>query len=164
MLAFGALLGIAVVVLWPSSGSRPADPPAAPALTRPETQAARILRLWDSERAQAWALGDRRALRALYVDRAPAATSDVAMLDRWIDRGLRVQGLAMQVLRLDVIGRGDGWWRLRVTDRVSSADVVGPGMEGELVGPETPPGAARTRVLELREQDGTWRMASVTTA
>ncbi|MFT4263695.1 MAG: hypothetical protein QM572_09965 [Nocardioides sp.] len=155
MLAFGAVLGLAVVVLWPAAQPDP-EAPTAPAVVRPETQAAQILRLWDRRRAEAWAQGDAAALRALYADQAPAGDADVAMLDQWAARGLRVQGLSMQVTSLEVLDHGAGWWRLEVTDRVAEADYVGPGTEGAME-----PGAARTRVLELREQDGTWRMQSV---
>ncbi|WP_300682498.1 hypothetical protein [Nocardioides sp.] len=158
MLAFGALVGLAVVLLWPSPPTRA---PAEPVRARPEQQAATVLRAWDDQRARAWAEGDTVALARLYVATAPAREVDVRMLRRWVARGVRVQGLAMQVLSLRVLDHADGWWRLRVTDRVASADLVAPGRETELIDPEKPPGAARTRVLELRETRGTWQMVSV---
>ncbi|UDY25052.1 hypothetical protein [Nocardioides sp. Kera G14] len=156
MLALGAVIGLGVVLLWPSPSSRPAEVGQPPAVVRPERAAAQILRLWDRERSEAWAMGDAAALRNLYADGVSAGRADVTMLARWAARGLRVEGLSMQVLSLAVLDHGAGWWRLKVTDRVSGADVVGPGDETEM-----PPGAVRTRVLELREQDGTWRMQSV---
>jgi len=160
MVAFGALVGLAVIVLWPSP-SVSTRVPSVPAAVRPEREAAQVLRGWDQRRAAAWAAGDTGALARLYVDDARAGAADVRMLRRWVRHGLRVQGLSMQVLSLTVLARAPDSWRLRVTDRVAAADVVGPGAEGTLVDPEMPPGAARTRVLELREAEGTWQMVSV---
>lgn len=162
MLAFGALLGLAVVLVWPGQERpRPAVVPAAAADVRPQAQAAQVLRLWDRKRAQAWASGDRKALRALYVDGASAGAADVAMLQQWRSRGVRVQTMSIQVLALEVVEHRPGLWRLKVTDRIAEAEVVAPGVEGPLIGPETRPGAARTRVVELRESEGTWLVASV---
>ena len=161
MLAFGALVGLAVVVLWPTPPVSTKAPATAVA-ARPEREAAEVLRAWDERRSAAWASGDIHALSRLYADSAPAGQADVAMLRRWVARGLRVQGLTMQVLRLRVKARTPDTWRLQVTDRVAAADVVGPGAEGSLIEPEMPPGAARTRELVLRETEGTWQMVSVT--
>lgn len=118
-------------------------------------RAAAVLRAWDERRARAWAEGDAARLRGLYVDRAGAA--DVRLLRRYAARGLRVEDLTTQLLAVEVIGRGPGRWRLRVTDRLAGGDVVGADVRLRL-----PSDRADTRVVRLvRGADGTWRVAEV---
>lgn len=56
---------------------------------RPEVVAASVLHDWDDRRAAAWAAGDTRALRTLYVPGAAAGRSDVRMLREWRRAGRR---------------------------------------------------------------------------
>jgi len=114
-----------------------------------------VLRAWDERRARAWAEGNAVRLRGLYVDRAGAA--DVRLLRRYVARGLRVEDLTTQLLAVQVLGRGPGRWRLRVTDRLAGVVVVGAHGRFRL-----PRDSADTRVVRLvRGADGTWRVAQV---
>jgi hypothetical protein len=117
-------------------------------------RAADVLRGWDERRAAAWAEGDAAALRDLYVDRAGAA--DVRLLRRYADRGYRVEDLTTQLLAVEVLARAPGRWRLRVTDRVTSAVAV----RGEEHRP-LPRDGADTHVVTLVQAKGVWRVAAI---
>lgn len=114
------------------------------------------LRAWDARRAAAWASADRAALRALYVPGSVAGRRDVAMLDAWTARGLRVRGLRMQLLAARVRVHRDARVVLRITDRVARAVAVGLGVRRPL-----PRDAPSTRTVELVRAAGTWRVAAV---
>ena len=131
-----------------------AGPATGPA-TGPAVRAAALLRAWDRARAEAWASGSVGALRRLYVDGAGA--SDVRLLRAYLERDLRVRDLQVQVLALEVLHRGPGEWRLRVTDRLAGGTAVGvDGARQQL-----PRDRATTRALALRRVEGRWRMAAV---
>ena len=121
----------------------------------PVVRAADVLRAWDRRRARAWAEGDVAGLRELYVDRAGVA--DVRLLRSWADRGYQVEGLATQLLAVDVLEQRPGRWLLRVTDRIASAVAV-RGRERVPL----PRDREDTHVVRLvRGHDGTWRVAEV---
>ncbi|MCL2541310.1 MAG: hypothetical protein FWE71_02485 [Nocardioidaceae bacterium] len=115
-----------------------------------------VLRDWDRARASAWAHGDRAALRRLYAAGSTAGRHDVAMLDRWTRRGLRVRGMSMQVLGVRLRARTRHRVVLVVTDRLVGAYAVTRGRRVAL-----PRDNASTRRLEFRRVDGRWLMASV---
>lgn len=147
-----------------SPDSRPVSP-AAPALvsaTAPareqsrEEHALAVLRAWDGRRAEAWARADGATLRGLYTDRSRAGRRDVAMLRSWAGRGLRVEGLRMQVLAARVRVANERRIVLVVTDRVAHAVAVGTGVRSVL-----PRDAASTRIVSLRRVAGEWRASSV---
>jgi len=119
---------------------------------RPEAEAAAVLAAWDADRSEAWAAGDVRRLRALYTPGSVAGEHDVAMLRRWLDRGLTVQGLRTQVLSLRQVSRSPGRWVLSVTDRIAA---------GSAAGSRLPADRASARRLVLREVRGRWLVASV---
>lgn len=114
-----------------------------------------ILRDWDRARAEAWAAGDVRALRRLYTPDSTAGQRDAAMLRRWTARGLRVRGMSMQVLAVELRRRTDRTLVLVVTDRLSGAQAVGPSGSVEL-----PRDGASTRRLSFREVAGRWLLRS----
>lgn len=147
---------VAVLVLASVVGgcSRSPHPPAdVPARFAPSD----ALREWDAARAGAFADGDVAALRGLYVPGSAAGTADLGVLQAYLDRGLRVEGMRMQVLSLDVLSADGDRLRLRVTDRLADGAVaVGAG-----TGVPLPWDAASTRVVELVRADGRWRVASV---
>ena len=87
----------------PSHGRAGAVRPVAAALP-----AADVLRAWDGRRAEAFAAGDLAALGRLYVPGSRAGTADRALLRGYLDRGLRVEGMRVQVLALDVPRSGQG--------------------------------------------------------
>jgi len=130
--------------------TRPAAEP------RPEAEAAAVLAAWDAERAEAWASGDVRRLRALYSPRSVAGEHDVAMLRRWLDRGLTVGGLRTQVLSLREVSRTPDRWVLTVTDRVLGAVAV-----GEHGAVALPSDEATTRSVTLGRRGGRWVVESV---
>lgn len=144
----------------PSHGGAGAVRPVAAALP-----AADVLRAWDGRRAEAFAAGDLAALRRLYVPGSRAGTADRALLRGYLDRGLRVEGMRVQVLALDVLAQRSGSLRLRVTDRLVGAVAVGESGRVAL-----PRDEASTRVVVLRRvaatvrpdgAPGLWRVASV---
>lgn len=117
-----------------------------------------VLRTWDRARADAFASGDVAALRQLYVRRSPAGVADVTLLRRYLRRGMRVEGMRMQLLQVDVLDQSPRRISLRVTDRVTGTVAVGDGCRTEL-----PTDRASTRVVVLRRATGTarWQMVSV---
>ncbi len=120
----------------------------------PVAEAVAALRAWDRARADAWARGAVADLAALYVGRAGA--SDARLLREYLERGLRVEGMRTQLLAVEVLARGEGHWRLRVTDRLARAVAVGDAGRHVL-----PRDEATTRVVELVRSAEGWRVAEV---
>jgi outer membrane murein-binding lipoprotein Lpp len=114
------------------------------------------LHRWDAARARAWAGADVAALRSLYTAGSEAGEHDAAMLRRWRDRGLRVEGMQAQLLATRVAVRRADRMVLVVTDRVVGAVAAGRGHRVVL-----PTDQATTRRVTLRRVAGEWRMASV---
>ena len=80
-----------------------AFPRVAPSVTVTEAVASlAVLRDWDRARSSAWARGDVSALRRIYLQGSRAGAEDVGMLGRWIERGLRVRRMTMQVLTVEL--------------------------------------------------------------
>ncbi|WP_210441274.1 hypothetical protein [Nocardioides xinjiangensis] len=125
--------------------------------TQPGTSTARrgpaaVLAAWDARRSEAWAAGDEAALRRLYVSGSSAGAADVRLLRRYRERGLRVEGLAAQVLALRVAARTPGRLVLVVTDRIVGGTAVGGAVPVVL-----PTDRASTRRVVLRrEAAGEW--------
>lgn len=143
-----------------SSGGSPAGAPGggAPAVGADEAgfPASDVLRAWDGARSRAFAKGDVRALRRLYVADSAAGTSDVRLLREYLRRGLRVEGMRMQVLALEVLREDPGRLVVQVTDRLTGAVAVDRGRRIRL-----PQDRASTRLVDLRRTGGRWRVASV---
>lgn len=114
-----------------------------------------VLRDWDRARAAAWADGDVRGLARLYVTGSEAGARDVAMLRAWRDRGLRVEGMSMQVLAVELRARTIRRLVLVVTDRLVGAQAVGAGDRRAL--PRDDP---TTRRLVFRRVDDRWLLES----
>lgn len=153
------LAGTAVVVVAEalSGRDREAETPASAPVPAGSAGPARdVLTEWDARRGAAWAAGDLRALRALYTPAAGAGRRDVAMLRAWTRRGLVVQDLRTQVLRLDARRERPGLLVLEVTDRVVGGVAVGRGVRLAL-----PADRASRRVLVLRRRGEDWRVAAV---
>ncbi|MFD1248985.1 hypothetical protein ACFQ3F_14385 [Nocardioides ginsengisoli] len=110
-----------------------------------------VLRAWDRARSAAWAAGDVAALGRLYVRRSRAGERDRAMLRAWLRRGLRVRGMVMQVLAVELRARTERRMVLVVTDRLAAGSV--PGAEA------LPRDGPTTRRLVFRWA-GRWRLAS----
>jgi hypothetical protein len=170
----GALcgVGVACVVVLLEPSSEPSGPAAVrtPAAVRPpapdrpggEAPAAdtprEVLRAWDAARERAWTSGDPSALRRLYTARSVAGRRDVAMLEAWSARGLRLTALSTQVLRLQVVVERERRLVLVLTDRVARAEADGVPL---------PADRSSTRRLVLLRADGAeapWRVAAVSPA
>lgn len=123
------------------------------------SQPAAVLHDWDDRRAAAWSAGDVAGLRTLYVPGSAAGHADVAMLRAWRERGLRVEGMRMQLLDLDVRRASDARLDLVVTDRLTGAVAVGPGVRLPL-----PRDGFTARRVVLVEREGEWRVAEVRAA
>ena len=135
-----------------------ADGPATPAAaSRSSLHAIDVLHAWDRRRARAYAAGDARGLRDLYVSGSTAGVRDVRLLMQYAGRGFRVEEMRMQVLAVDVIVRRPDLLRLEVTDRLHDAVAARDGLRVTL-----PRDQASTREITLvRSGDGTWRVESV---
>lgn len=157
------LIGAGLAVWALLSHGRPAAPapvrvPAA--VVAPEAESVgmaravsslAVLRDWDRARADAWAAGDADALRRLYVRGSGAGRADVAMLRRWSGRGVRVEGMTMQVLAVELRARTARRVVLVVTDRLVGARAGGVAL---------PRDQATTRELVFRSVDGAWLLAA----
>jgi hypothetical protein len=140
------------------------SPAPAPVVPRPSTMtiteaasAVSVLRDWDRARSAAWSSGDVGALRRIYRDGSRVGAHDVAMLRRWVDRGLRVRRLTMQVLSVELRVRSDRRIVLDVTDRLADAIAV-PVAGG--AGTVLPRDGLTTRRLVFRREGGDWLMAA----
>lgn len=116
-----------------------------------EASAVDVVRAWDAHRSQAWASGSLADLEGLYVDGSKAGRRDVAMLRAYVDRGLVVDGLAVQLISVEEVRRGAESLVVDVTDRVHGGTVVGDGVEQAL-----PRDGADTRRLVFRLVEGQW--------
>ncbi|WP_036490903.1 MULTISPECIES: hypothetical protein [Nocardioides] len=151
-----AVLTTAGVALFSQRSSPPgaqaeASPPPAGASTPRD-----VLAGWDARRSAAWAAGDVAALRELYVAGSSTGRADARMLAAYVDRGLRVDGLATQVLALEVLDEAADELTVRITDRVAGGVVT-----GEAGGTPLPRDRPTTRTLVLRRVDGEWLVVTV---
>ena len=121
-----------------------------------------VLHAWDERRAAAWADGDVAGLRALYTDGSVAGRRDAAMLRAWSARGLRVDGLRTQLLRVEVRVGTPGRLVLAVTDRVVGGVAGGVAGGGAVpAGVALPRDAPTRHVVTLRRVAGEWRVSAV---
>ncbi len=113
-----------------------------------------VVRAWDEQRAKAYADGDLAALGKLYLSGSVSGRSDRRLLREYADRGLRVQDMRTQILDLEIRDQGENSMLLRVTDRLSGATAVGPGVKVRL-----PRDLANTRDVEFRRVGPDWVVA-----
>ncbi len=139
----------------------PSGPPAATAPSSATASgavtASAVLHRWDRARARAYATGDVAALSRLYAPASAAGTADVRVLEGYLRRGLRVEGMRMQLLAVEELDRDGRRLVLRVTDRLAD----GAAAVGEATTVRLPSDTASTRVVELVRAGGRWRVASV---
>ncbi|KAB2811063.1 hypothetical protein F9L07_03790 [Pimelobacter simplex] len=131
-----------------------------------EVRALAVLHRWDRARARAWARGDPAALARLYAPRSRAGQRDVAMLRAWLRRGLRVEGLRMQVLDAALVVRDRRRLVVMVTDRVAGGLAVGradpsPRAGRRALPRDLPRDLASTRRLVFLRVAGRWLLSSV---
>ncbi|MDP3894064.1 hypothetical protein [Nocardioides sp.] len=137
-----------------AGGTATSMPP--PTVQIDPTSPVRILTAWDERRASAWAAGDLRGLRDLYVAGSGPAREDVRRLKAYLDRDLRVEDLRMQVLALSVVQRDERSMVLEVTERLAGGSAVGPVGRRSL-----PAGQTTTRTVRLVLHRGTWLVDEV---
>ena len=154
------LLGVTVCAVLATAGlvlvSQRSSPPVATVTEAPATAPRDVLAAWDARRSAAWADGDVAALRDLYVAGSPSGRADARMLAAYVDRGLHVEGVATQVLALEVLDEAADAITVRVTDRI-----VGGVVTGDAGSTPLPRDRPSTRTLALRRVDGVWLMATV---
>ncbi|WP_322938515.1 hypothetical protein [Nocardioides bizhenqiangii] len=134
-------------------------PRVAPTVTVTEAVASlAVLRDWDRARSAAWARGDVPALRRIYLPGSRAGARDVGMLNRWVQRGLRVRRMTMQVLSVELRVRTERRIVLDVTDRLADAIAVPVrGGQRQLL----PRDGLTTRRLAFRLTGTGWVLAAV---
>lgn len=123
---------------------------------RPVVGALAVLHRWDERRAAAYASGDVRALRRLYLRGSWAGARDARILREYADRGLVVDGVAPQVVRARLVERSGRVLRLRVLERLVRTTVRSDRSETSL-----PAGRLRDLVVTLVRERGRWRVCSV---
>jgi hypothetical protein len=101
-----------------------ARPPGPAAVADDRAGAVALLRAWDRARATAWREGDPGALAALYTPGARAGRADQRLLAAYAERGLRVEGMRMQVAEVEVVTARARRVELLVTDRLVGATAV----------------------------------------
>jgi hypothetical protein len=122
-----------------------------------EVHALAVLHAWDARRAAAYARGDVPALRRLYVDGSRAGTRDARTLRGYVDLGLHVEGLRMQVLRAAVLRDDRRVVRVQVRERLAS----GRASSGAGDGVALPRDRADDHVVTLVRRRGAWVVRSV---
>jgi len=141
-----------------SSPAPAAGPRLAPSVTVTDAVASlAVLRDWDRARSAAWASGDTAALRRIYLAGSRVGAHDVAMLQRWVDRGLRVRRIAMQVLAVELRVRTERRIVLVVTDRLADSVAVGVDRGGST---PLPRDGLTTRRLVFRLTNAGWVLAA----
>jgi hypothetical protein len=125
---------ITVVPVWlgglAAGGSPPGRAGFAPVPAAPPSDTSRalaVLRRWDRRRAAAWRRADPVALARLYAAGSRTGRRDVADLERWRHRGLRVVGLCQQVSAAHLAADGRRRLTVVVTDRTVDGIAVGAG-------------------------------------
>jgi hypothetical protein len=115
-----------------------------------------ILGQLDRRRELAYALGDPRRLRSVYVADSPVLRHDVAMLRAYRTRGVSLTGVRLRVIDADLMGRDGRYVRLRVVDRLER-----PTAHTEHGSIRLPRDEATARVIVLRDIAVGWRIAAV---
>ncbi|MFL6158166.1 MAG: hypothetical protein ACJ72D_18900 [Marmoricola sp.] len=115
-----------------------------------------VLHAWDRARAAAWGAGDLAALRRLYRPGSQAGARDVALLTAYVDRGLAVHGMRMQVLTAHVLVDRPDLLRIEVTDRLAPTTVT----DGSRVR-RLPVDQPSSRVVDLVRDDARWVVVAV---
>jgi hypothetical protein len=135
-----------------------AAPAAAASAAEPMTDWVGLLARLDTDRSRAFSAGSVAGLRAVYSDESAPLRADTLLLQHYTDRGLRVDGLRMEVRDLRLMEYDSVEAVLRVRDRIGSGRVVGArGREFAL-----PPDAWTTHRITLRLTPAGWRISAIT--
>jgi hypothetical protein len=115
-----------------------------------------VLGQLDRRRELAYALGEPRRLRSVYVADSAVLRHDVAMLRAYRERGVSLSGVRLRVLDADLMGRNGPYVRLRVVDRLQRP--TAHTRHGSI---RLPRDAPTDRVIVLRDLADGWRIAAV---
>jgi hypothetical protein len=169
----GLVMAVALGITWgrhggpraaalppPPASTRNASRPSLPAASTEASAASwrRVVTRLEQQRMRAYATGDPGLLASLYDPASRAGARDVAMLRRLTRLGLRTRGFQPSVTAVVLQAASASRSVLRVEDALSAYDVVDPHGDVVVHGPARP---ARTFVLVLVEQSGSWRIATL---
>lgn len=120
-------------------------------LMAPQADRCEVVGALDVVRAAAWVAGNESVLERVYV--TGAGRTDVARLRSWRERGIEVRGMRMVRARCSPLSPTS----VRVVERLGpTVAVLSDGSRRAL-----PQDAWDRRVIELRQQDGRWRISAV---
>lgn len=120
-----------------------------------------VLRRWDGRRARAWTRGEPSLLTPLYTAASRAGRRDVALLERYAERGWSVRGVHPQVVAAEALTRTSDRVEVRVVERYPDVAVEGltQSVPGERAGPDGP--EPHVRVVSLVSSPTGWRVERV---
>jgi hypothetical protein len=133
----------------------PEPAPTEPAPSGPAVRAAQVLEEWQEARARAYATGDVAALRALHVPGSQAGRRDVAVLQAYAARGVRLDLTARSDRVAVLVARP----RVLVLRERARLQAVARHAGRERVLPVHEP---QWRRIVLRLLGGRWRLSSAT--
>lgn len=151
--------GTAAHAAAPTAGDMSPAAGPRPARSHPQRRWYVVLARLDARRERAWRRGSTALLAQVYVAGSAELALDSAHLRAYLARGLRVEGVSLDVRRLRVVDAHEGMVRLRVVDelgpvRATTAD----GRTRRL-----PTDLPTAHIVELRRQDR-WRISRITAA
>ncbi|MEO6473390.1 MAG: hypothetical protein ABIR57_15360, partial [Aeromicrobium sp.] len=118
---------------------------------------ANVMMAFDVIRAQAFEKGRAELLTSVYPQGSSLLEDDRRLLETYTRRGLLVDDMRMQVLRVRLVGRSNSLIRLDVVDQLSAIRVRMPG--GALR--ELPRDRPTRRIVELSLTEDGWRISAV---
>lgn len=138
-----------LVVGMPAQAAQPDPTPA-----RADPLA--VLHQWDRQREAAYVAGDSAKLADLYATGSTAAASDLAILESYRERGLRVQRMAQQFFSVKVVRAGPTLITLRTVERFAGGLAMG---EGRCL--RIPGDFPQQRLITMTYDGSRWRVESV---
>jgi len=146
------LLGSLLLSLVSGAAAQATPPDPTPAQTDPLA----VLHQWDQQREAAYVAGDSAKLADLYATGSTAAAADLAILESYRERGLRVQQVAQQFFSVRVVRAGPTLIALRTIERFAGGLALG---EGRCL--RIPGGFPAQRLITLTYDGARWRVESV---
>ncbi|MCB8992829.1 MAG: hypothetical protein H6530_02750 [Nocardioidaceae bacterium] len=115
-----------------------------------------VLHDWDAARQAAYQAGDASKLTDLYVTGSSAAAQDVALLEAYSERGLRVISLRQQFFSVEVLAVSTVSIQLRTVERFAGGLAFGEGGCQRI-----PSGFPEKRAVTMTYDGTRWRVDSV---
>ncbi|MDQ3484104.1 MAG: hypothetical protein M3445_01610 [Actinomycetota bacterium] len=117
-----------------------------------------VLARLDAIRERAWRSGSAGLLTQVYAAGSPELELDQANLRAYLDRGLRVDGVSLDVRRLTVVDRHRHRVRLRIVDQLGPLEATTSDGRARSLPRDRP----TCHLIDLRH-DGNWRVARIVT-